>query len=169
VCLLKTGMRPVEYFANTFATPPRDVLSLGCGLKTFAQIRMPCWRQSRRPRPKPDGANLRCFLGMAAGVGKTYAMLQAAQRAQREGTRRVRRITLRHTGVKRLTPFWRFAPERTAQRPSIEGLRWRKWTWTPCWRARPNWPWWTSWPYQHSWVAPAKRYQDVIEIARRRD
>ena len=25
------------------------------------------------------------FLGMAAGVGKTYAMLRAAQRAQREG------------------------------------------------------------------------------------
>src|ERR1700722_12502585 len=28
---------------------------------------------------------LKVFLGMAAGVGKTYAMLRAAQRAQRDG------------------------------------------------------------------------------------
>src|SRR5580704_12801074 len=50
-------------------------------------------------RPNPDAllaaiqkteaekrrGKLKVFLGMAAGVGKTYAMLRAAQRAQREG------------------------------------------------------------------------------------
>lgn len=34
---------------------------------------------------KPQGGNLRIFLGMSAGVGKTYAMLKAAHQKQREG------------------------------------------------------------------------------------
>ncbi|NBO39675.1 universal stress protein, partial [bacterium] len=50
-------------------------------------------------RPSPDEllraigsaaegrGHLRVFIGMAAGVGKTYAMLQSAHRLQKKGTR----------------------------------------------------------------------------------
>ena len=39
----------------------------------------------QRDEAETKRGKFKVFLGMAAGVGKTYAMLRAAQRAQREG------------------------------------------------------------------------------------
>ena len=38
-----------------------------------------------REENKRTQGKLKIFLGMAAGVGKTYAMLESAQRLQKEG------------------------------------------------------------------------------------
>ena len=47
----------------------------------------------RGPRPPeaPAAGRLKIFFGYAAGVGKTYAMLEAARRAKASGSRRSRR------------------------------------------------------------------------------
>ena len=40
---------------------------------------------AEREKAQSRGGKLKIFLGMAAGVGKTYAMLEAGQKLQKEG------------------------------------------------------------------------------------
>jgi two-component system sensor histidine kinase KdpD len=48
---------------------------------------MRCWPPSSARRRASSAGPLKIFFGMAPGVGKTYAMLQAAQEARRGGRR----------------------------------------------------------------------------------
>ena len=52
---------------------------------TRARTPTPCWRGSRPKRGSSPRGKLKIFLGASAGVGKTYAMLEAA-RARRADT-----------------------------------------------------------------------------------
>ena len=118
-------------------------------------------------RPNPDAllaaiqkteaaqkrGKLKVFLGMAAGVGKTYAMLRAAQRAQREGRDVVIGYVETH-GRKETDDLVAGLPVILRRKANTAASCWRKWTWTPSWPAVPNWPWWTNWPTPTS-PAPA--------------
>ena len=49
-------------------------------------IPMPCWPACATKRHRASRGKLRIFFGYAAGVGKTYAMLRAAQAERSAGT-----------------------------------------------------------------------------------
>jgi two-component system sensor histidine kinase KdpD len=48
---------------------------------------MSSWPSCRPSRPRPGAGKLRIYFGSNAGVGKTYAMLAAAQRERLAGRR----------------------------------------------------------------------------------
>ena len=80
---------------------------------------------------------LKVFFGYAAGVGKTYAMLEAARRAQKAGRDVVVGYVEPHgrpeteallSGLENIPPV----------RSSTTALRCESSTWTPPWPAAPN-------------------------------
>ncbi len=50
-----------------------------------APIPTPCWRRFKARAARQTRGRLKVFLGMCPGVGKTYAMLEAAQREVKKG------------------------------------------------------------------------------------
>ena len=60
----------------------------------------------------PPGGRLKIFFGYAAGVGKTYAMLEAAHRAKEAGVDVVAGYIEPHTGLRpwRCWRGWRSCP-----------------------------------------------------------
>ncbi len=102
-------------------------------------------------RPNPDAllaaiqsdaarkkrGRLKVFLGMCPGVGKTYAMLEAAQRELKNGRDIVIGYVETH-GRKEtdaLTMDFRSFPEKF---PNIAASRLPKWIWTPCLSRHPQ-------------------------------
>src|SRR5689334_18605220 len=88
---------------HSFVTPPRGPVWPRGGRRGRRLVALPAKRKDRRVpgssqsdrRPSPDAlleaaareqrARLKVFVGAAPGVGKTYAMLQAAQQRRRDG------------------------------------------------------------------------------------
>ena len=89
---------------------------------------------------------LKIFLGYAAGVGKTFAMLEAAQQRRAEGVDVVVGYIETHgraeTEAKLAGLEVRAAPAGGLPRRP----RCPRWMWTPCWPAARSWRWWTSSP-----------------------
>ena len=115
-------------------------------------------RQGKRGR-------LKLYIGFAAGVGKTYRMLEEAHALRERGVDVV-------VGLRRDA---RPAGDRGAHRgpggrapaePSSTGAsRWRRWTWTPSWLGRPEVA--VVDELAHTNVPGSrnrKRYQDVQEL-----
>ena len=68
-------------------------------------------RKEEEKREKEQRGKLKIFLGYAAGVGKTYAMLEAAQTLRDRGEEVVAGYIEPHDrlwqrGLKRFLPFW---------------------------------------------------------------
>ena len=94
---------------------------------------------------KAKRGRLKVFLGAAAGVGKTFAMLQAAQALRKQGQPLLVGIIETHGGCRRL---------RNCSRDSrcCRGGTWptampqlKNSIWTRCWHAIRRWYWWTNW------------------------
>ncbi len=109
-------------------------------------------------RPNPDAllaalqteaariqrGRLKVFLGMCPGVGKTYAMLEAAQRELKNGRDLVIGYVETH-GRKETDALAVGIPRRAAHAASnIAASRSRKWIWTPCSRAGRSSRWWMN-------------------------
>src|SRR5208282_314408 len=77
------------------------------------------------------------FLGMAAGVGKTYAMLRAGQRAAREGVDVVIGYVETH-GRKETEALLAGLTVLPRRKVEYRGVTSRRWIWTPCSRAVRN-------------------------------
>ena len=63
-------------------------------------------RKEEEKREKEQRGKLKIFLGYAAGVGKTYAMLEAAQTLRDRGQEVVAGLWLWQRGWKRFLPLW---------------------------------------------------------------
>ena len=74
---------------------------------------------------------------MCPGVGKTYAMLEAAQRELKAGVI-WSSATSKPTAARKPTRSLAGLPIIPAEESNYRGMRSRKWTWTPCWRGSPQ-------------------------------
>ena len=93
---------------------------------------------------KQQRGKLKIFFGMVAGVGKTYAMLEAGRERRSEGVDVVVGYVETHGRDRNRAPpagngdYYHGEPWSTGGRDS------RIWTSMRCWRAAQNWRWWTS-------------------------
>ena len=93
---------------------------------------------SARWRPRTGGGRYKIFLGMAAGVGKTYRMLQEGHAARTDGPRRGHRLP-RDARPRRDRRAGRGPRGRSrAGRSSTAGPSSRRWTFRPSSNARPS-------------------------------
>ena len=106
---------------------------------------------------------LKVFLGAAAGVGKTYAMLGEARDLKAAGVDVV--IGYLESHGRRATED-RAAGLRSprAASPGSRAGRSPRWTPTGCWSGCPSSAWSTSWPTATTPGAHPKRWQDVEEL-----
>ena len=88
---------------------------------------------------------LKVFLGMAAGVGKTYAMLRAAQRAQREGVDVVAGYVETH-GRKETDALLAGLPVIPRRKADYRGVTLEEMDLDALLARHPNWRWWMNWP-----------------------
>src|SRR4051812_15963651 len=111
--------------------------------------------ESRDDRPAPEKflslirqqqrGRLKLYLGFAAGVGKTYEMLQEGHRLKRQGVDAVIGIVETHGRAETLAQVVDLE-QVPGDGSSTAASCSRRWTSTPCWHAGRRSPWWTSWP-----------------------
>jgi two-component system sensor histidine kinase KdpD len=103
------------------------------------------------------------FLGAAPGVGKTYAMLQAAHAQLRQGVQVMAGVVETH-GRAETEALLGGLPQQPLLRSGTVASCSKKWTSTACSRPSPGWCWSTNWPTATPPAAAAKRWQDVQEL-----
>ncbi|MBK8137280.1 MAG: hypothetical protein IPK52_15880 [Chloroflexi bacterium] len=100
----------------------------------------------QREENRQQRGKLKIFFGMAAGVGKTYAMLQAARERKDEGVDVVVGYIETHKRVdtEEMARGLEVIPRKA---PNTAVRYWKKWTLMPVMaRASPHWCWWTNSP-----------------------
>src|SRR5262249_16834135 len=88
---------------------------------------------------------LKIYLGFAAGVGKTYEMLQEGHRLKKQGVDVVVGYVETH-GRAETAARVEGLPQGPGRAPSTTASPWKRWISTPSWPAVRRSPWWTNWP-----------------------
>ena len=133
---------------------------------TTGPIPTSCWPACRRKRRHQGRGKLKLFFGATAGVGKTYAMLEAAHARRKEGVDVVVGWVDTHGRAETdaLLEAWKGC--HGAPWP-IVARRWRRLTSTRRWHATRPCSWWTNWPIRtpraHDIPNAGKMFEEVLD------
>lgn len=100
-------------------------------------------RKIQEEEQKEISGKLKVFFGMIAGVGKTYAMLNAARGLKKEGVDVVVAYVETH-GRKETEELLEGLEILPRKKWNIEGSSSKKWIWIPSLGENPKLYWWTN-------------------------